>query len=1081
MMMLVPNRSGSILDSRSKVMILITRALLATIASLVISCSSNEPSHASQKLPIPLQQALSAIVLLETSDSVESCQKLQESFKLWFESVPGLDDNIRRAYTKSIGTCNSLDSTFKFAFLVSNDTCRIAWQELYEKYSRVASTTKLELAKRLLFSASMQKFTSRRDSSISKFKEALEFAYVVPDMDTVALIMPLTHLADVYAALGRYDSATTYYTRALAYRETQGDSTSVEVQKLYWGIVSSDFNAGDYSTASQNSSLLLSHISTIKDTSWAIYSSLNLAALAEENLGHPEEMLRIRHRIMQLHDATDYKFWDIAAENCYNVGLFQLSHGLIDIAEVNLRNAIRLWLKDTDSYCGRAAVAMSSLGAVYATKGNFEKALTCYSEANRIAKSNPKAPYSYEATSLALFGLAEIRLRSGQFSLADSLLQEFDSLRKSTETIKEYELVGATQLAAESQFLQGNIAAADSLVRSLDSLYQNSDGFLSSRIRMLILDGRASLGMQMGDTAIARKIQWKIVSHGRMMFKQLLPVLTESEAIKALGCEGFALDNYLGTFQSLTYLVDNYADSVAEFLIDGRGLVFDELAARRRRHGLAIVEADSTHKMLTHLRHELSSAYYDESGSPPRDSVSSLFARIAELELNSARALKGKQVLPTSLLSIESVRSKLPPNSVLVQFNRSWKHSVHNQDSSMYYYVLIVTPKGHAKFQELGDCGQIDAQIEVYQEHMSELFRRGSPTAKDDSAYSTLARNLYARIWQPIEPHLSEQTQTFVIPESRIYDIPLATLKDNEDQYLVERYTFQYLSSARDLMRPDESKNVNSGILVLGDPDFNRRCDSPVTPSQNTTVEFASRTGSQAMNLRKALVDCESIRNLVAAPLPASRLEIEAIASHFSDGGGERVTKLEGCSASEAALCSCIVSARIAHIATHGFNISTACLENSRDKDSLSLGFFSTINPLLRSGLILAGANRDFSSETDDGIVTALDILGMDLTGTEVVTLSACQTAKGVAIEREGLFGLQRAFLLAGANVVVSSVWPLIDSESADLMSELYVTDNISISARLRALQLERLDKSRRAGKSTHPLTWGGFLITGAN
>ncbi len=141
-------------------------------------------------------------------------------------------------------------------------------------------------------------------------------------------------------------------------------------------------------------------------------------------------------------------------------------------------------------------------------------------------------------------------------------------------------------------------------------------------------------------------------------------------------------------------------------------------------------------------------------------------------------------------------------------------------------------------------------------------------------------------------------------------------------------------------------------------------------------------------------------------------------------------------------------------------------------------------SPLLRSGLVLAGANRraETSRDEDDGILTAEEIAGLDLSAAQWAVLSACDTGRGDLQAGEGVVGLRRAFQVAGARTVILSLWPVLDNVAADWMAELYRGKFVrgdTTATSVRAASRSLLAARRAAGQSTHPLYWSGFIATG--
>ncbi|MBX9719959.1 MAG: CHAT domain-containing protein, partial [Candidatus Obscuribacterales bacterium] len=135
------------------------------------------------------------------------------------------------------------------------------------------------------------------------------------------------------------------------------------------------------------------------------------------------------------------------------------------------------------------------------------------------------------------------------------------------------------------------------------------------------------------------------------------------------------------------------------------------------------------------------------------------------------------------------------------------------------------------------------------------------------------------------------------------------------------------------------------------------------------------------------------------------------------------------------------------------------------------------LNPLLRSGLVLAGANFGHSGPKQDGILTALEVSGLDLWGTQLVTLSACESGLGELSSSEGVYGLRRAFIIAGAESEVISLWSVSDLATAMLMTEFYKRLNAGDgrAASLRQAQLNLL----KLNATSHPHYWAAFIPLG--
>ena len=190
---------------------------------------------------------------------------------------------------------------------------------------------------------------------------------------------------------------------------------------------------------------------------------------------------------------------------------------------------------------------------------------------------------------------------------------------------------------------------------------------------------------------------------------------------------------------------------------------------------------------------------------------------------------------------------------------------------------------------------------------------------------------------------------------------------------------------------------------------------------------------------------------------------------------------LTGARATKAALKQ-LDAPRILHIATHGFFLQEAERQAARSPDAAANrtraagGTVALQNPLLRSGLALSGANLD-KGATDGGILTALEASNLNLWGTKLVTLSACDTGVGEVRSGEGVYGLRRAFFLAGAETLVMSLWPVSDYITREMMTGYYtgLKKGLGRGDALRQSQLAMLTRTNRQ----HPFYWASFIQAG--
>jgi CHAT domain-containing protein len=289
---------------------------------------------------------------------------------------------------------------------------------------------------------------------------------------------------------------------------------------------------------------------------------------------------------------------------------------------------------------------------------------------------------------------------------------------------------------------------------------------------------------------------------------------------------------------------------------------------------------------------------------------------------------------------------------------------------------------------------------------------------------------------------------------------------DADGRYLVERLSIGYLASANDLLRNASEPGV--GSLVVGGVDYDATGAGEGSPVAVASTRSAPRGGLEAF-----------------AFLPGPAEEAAAVVARL---GGDTV-HLAGAEATEERIRQMAPGRRLIHLATHGFFATgevRSALAAEPDGGEL-LGGAATvrdgINPMLLSGVVLAGANSPEGDGLDDGVLTAEEVVGLDLRGAELVTLSACETGLGEVEQGEGVMGLRRAFALAGARSLVFSLWQVPDAETRRLMTAFY--DRIAaapgepLTESFRASQLLLVEELRAERGDAPPLFWAAFVVSG--
>ncbi|MFC2172848.1 CHAT domain-containing protein, partial [Acidobacteriota bacterium] len=340
----------------------------------------------------------------------------------------------------------------------------------------------------------------------------------------------------------------------------------------------------------------------------------------------------------------------------------------------------------------------------------------------------------------------------------------------------------------------------------------------------------------------------------------------------------------------------------------------------------------------------------------------------------------------------------------------------------------------------------------------------------------------------------------FVVPDGALHLLNFYSLPVKKNAYLVEQGPMiHYLSAERDLVIAEGAEDRGEGLLALGGADFDASSlfadlnEKGQVALAGKPVAVASR-----VSYRGKRSSCGDFQNALFEHLPSTVKEIEDISKIWQQA--ETLTNdKEPCAqrisaqASEAAFKDQSSGNRILHLATHGFFLGERCTPSKPSHRGVSgvsvMEAMKAVpaneeNPLLLSGLVLAGANHRHAARPDeeDGILTAEEIAAMDLSGVEWAVLSACDTGVGEVRSGEGVFGLRRAFQVAGVRTLIMSFWSVEDEATRRWMKALYTSrfmDRKGTAQSVRKASLEMLQGRRARGESTHPFFWAGFAAAG--
>lgn len=562
---------------------------------------------------------------------------------------------------------------------------------------------------------------------------------------------------------------------------------------------------------------------------------------------------------------------------------------------------------------------------------------------------------------------------------------------------------------------------------------------------------------------------------GRRHLQLTARALPERQALAYARSRTRGLDLGLSLMASAS---DGEVDRLWDALVRSRALVLEELAVRHRAASRSIDPAlRDRWAELGEARRELANLGLRGPRAESPAEFRSLLQEARRRRETAERALAEASLdfrleQRQDAWGLADVRRALPAGSALVAFVR-YRHQgpgldpvvvARRGDAGFRYAAFVLDPAGRVTFVDLGSASPIDERIAAWRE---ELRAPGSTrgvrrvrlrVAPDFERYAAAGAALREKIYDPLVGALTECERVFVVPDGQLHLVGLGALPAEGGGYLVERHAFHYLTAERALLHDPGASPSGEGLLAVGGARFDRDAE-----------------GGRAPQAEDDASDCRRLSGLRFAPLEETRREAREVAALWRQSSVGPARLLTGGEADERAVKQEMVGRRALHLATHGFALPARCEEDST---------WTVASPLVRCGLALAGANRrsDDAAAGEDGILTAEEIVSIDLRSTETVVLSACGSGLGWIESGEGVLGLRRSFELAGARTVVSSLWSVDDRATRAFMAELYralLERGRSASESVHQATLSRLRAQREQGAETHPFSWGAFVASG--
>lgn len=765
------------------------------------------------------------------------------------------------------------------------------------------------------------------------------------------------------------------------------------------------------------------------------------------------------------------------------IGYMRKDQGRYDEAETYFKRALEIRKKLHHPQQHQSfAESYNNLGEVYEEQGRLAEAESCYVLALRIRERRywPEHPFLV----YPLINLGELCALQSRYVEADSFFRRGLKIVETEYGPNHLQAAWSINGLADMYRWQGKYAQAESLYYR--ALIIREDAFGPDHPKVVeTLGGLARLHASVKEYSKSLADYDRLLASKRSFLQSAFSYASESQ--KMAYARLYSLCDH--TLLSLCGIYNSrFVRCLAlEMILKAKAAVIDALVSEKE---LAFCSNDenmhSTQKRLMEVYGEIStmslvSAASQEVSGEFRDRLRFLNGVKDSLEADLSRdCSEFRDRLTTREFGVADVAQAMPEGSVLWEFMRYRPFDFYGwgEDSKRTgpprYLAFILDHQGNVGVKDLGDAREIDSLIASIRNRIDKdrALVYSHAVGQSEEALKSLTGRLYDVVFAPLEASSNGKKDIFISPDGQLNLLPFEILPCPDDKYVMEKFKISYLSSGRDLLKFQGRSSPSDCALVIADPDFQSSLLNIVPPEPAIPqISHVFTTGHEPARGVGGCLDVP-FNNL-----PQTRREGESICQTLRERAGLAVSAYYGAQAQEDVLKNIDVPPRVLHVASH----ANFCedIDPAQNK--------TLQNPLLRCGLVLAGANLlireedEIPGQSEDGILTALEASGLNLVGTELVTLSACETGLGEVRNGEGVYGLRRAFQHAGARTIVMSLWKVPDLETRRLMTRFYQSwlDGQSKKEALRNAALTIIRDSRNGNGSAHPLLWGGFIMLG--
>jgi len=907
------------------------------------------------------------------------------------------------------------------------------------------------------------------------YKQALEIRKKFLGIEHQDYANILTNLGLLYWEKGGYKAAEPYYKQALViYKKALGEEHPDYAESLNsLGLLYSDM--GEYGSAEIHYKQALEVRRKIFGVEHQDYASiLNNLGLLYWEMGDYKDSELYFNQALEIYKKTLSEEHPEYAGTLNNLGLLYSGMGDYKIAENYYKQALEVYRKTQNEKAINYSNILNNLGNLYLDIEKFEAANLNYLKSQEIKKEI--LGEDHPEYSMGLNNLGVLNYEIGEFSIAETLY------RKSQKTVRKnfgeehpsYALI--LNNLGELYFKKGDFKAAELNFKQSSKIYKKTLGenhpdyleTLNSYAFVLQKTNRKAEAYLILNQSFL-KISKQVTNNFEWLTEYQKEAYWKNESSFYENLSWFANQSYQEVPEAagLSYDAVLFTKSkMLEMKINSEGHLSEQ--------GELNQEIDDLRKELSYRRRLL--AKIESEGFNDKNDLEKFRNEADSLDkLLILRWPEYAQQKKNLSVNWQQVQENLEENEAAIEFFR-----FKNEEDSKYYYSALVLKKGDTYPQLFNLCKEADLQ--------SVTVNMGY------GAY-------YPLIWQPLENALNGIKVIYYSPSGILNNLPFHSIivpKENKDKpstpkkfnfdfniqngsgineqnvvYLMDKYTLHQLTSTRYLamgLKQKENEKIEPTIALVGGVNYD------YLPGISSTVDkikeeknserFSQVNSNKLDYLEFSKVEVDSIAANVSSQ------NWQTIFLEFNDATEENITKLEGNDAKA-----------ILHLATHGYFFREYNFNDTTiRKNSLQYSYKYSTNPMVRSGLILAGGNWAWAGidtltqigAKQNGILTASEVSQLNLRKTKLVVLSACETGLGDIENSEGTFGLKRGFKLAGVERIIVSLWDVPDEETMELMTLFYNDLTKTLNP---VNSFEKAQKEMRKKYPTDPKKWAGFVL----